>query len=197
MKERVKITQMNNSHLPTKIIVITFAMLFMVGCGTPGTTTTSTPVASAGADRPKPTVTLTLTTPPTETQIALPQATETQMIEAAPVAVLQGKFEGVGRDHTGSGTATVYQRSDGSYFLSFRNFTVCCGPDLYVFLKRKSSSADSTEIGNFIELSSLQAISGDQDYEIPAETDLSQIKSAVIYCKPYQVVIATATLNKK
>jgi hypothetical protein len=46
-----------------------------------------------------------------------------------------------------------------------------------------------------VEISSLQSPTGDQAYEIPADTDLSQLNSVVIYCKPFQVIISTATLG--
>jgi hypothetical protein len=37
---------------------------------------------------------------------------------------------------------------------------------------------------------------GNQNYDIPAGTDLSRYQSVVIYCKPFHVVFATATLRK-
>ena len=86
-------------------------------------------------------------------------------------------------------------RFSRAYLLSFENFAVCCGPDLYVFLASNPSPAGHADLGDYLELSSLKASTGDQDYEIPADTDLSQIKSVVIYCKPCQVIISTATLS--
>jgi hypothetical protein len=40
-----------------------------------------------------------------------------------------------------------------------------------------------------------QALDGDQEYTVPAGTDLSQINSVVNYCVPFQVIISTAALG--
>jgi hypothetical protein len=36
---------------------------------------------------------------------------------------------------------------------------------------------------------------GSQNYEIPADVDVSQYQSVVIYCMPFHVVFSTATLG--
>ena len=55
--------------------------------------------------------------------------------------------------------------------------------------------ADRDELGDYIDLGSLKGNIGNQNYEIPAGTDLSQYQSIVIYCQPFHVVFATATLG--
>jgi hypothetical protein len=111
------------------------------------------------------------------------------------VIIRQGQFKDADSVHKGSGTATFYQRPDGTYLLSFEDFAVCCGPDLYVFLAGNPAPTSQADLGDYLELSSLKASTGNQEYEIPAGTDLSQINSIVIYCKPFQVIISTATLG--
>ena len=213
---------MNDPKLLQQMIGVTLVVLFLVGCGAPTAAPTPTHVVIAVTATPQPTATpvpptatLTPTQPPTEIQPAEPQVTETQSVkvqatetqptevppsetqptEVAPIVILQGQFKDADSVHKGSGTATIYQRPDGSYLLSFENFAVCCSPDLYVFLASNPSPAGHADLGDYLELSSLKASTGDQDYEIPADTDLSQIKSVVIYCKPFQVIISTATLS--
>jgi hypothetical protein len=44
-------------------------------------------------------------------------------------------------------------------------------------------------------LGSLKGNLGNQNYEIGADIELSKYKSVVIYCKPFHVVFATATLS--
>jgi hypothetical protein len=46
-----------------------------------------------------------------------------------------------------------------------------------------------------VELGQLKGNVGNQNYEIPAEIDLSLYQSVVIYCLPFQVVFSTATLD--
>jgi hypothetical protein len=154
----------------------------------------------------QPTETPTKEVPPTDTPLAEPEPTEEiqptdtpapepEPTEESSEVILQGQFKDADQNHTGSGTATLFQEPDGSYRLSFENFAVCCGPDLYVFLASNPAPTSHADLGNYVEVSSLQSPTGDQEYEIPAGTDLSQINSVVIYCKPFQVIISTATLD--
>ena len=196
----MEIKYVNLPKLFQMLIWIIAVMFFTVGCGTPTATPTAVQVSFTDAASPLPTSNITPTQPLLEIQTAEPEATEiqpteVQPIEVTPVILLQGKFEGADKDHTGAGTATIYQRADANYYLSLKDFSVCCGPDLYVFLVRKPSSAEYAELGEFLEISSLIAITGDQDYELPENIDLSQFKSVAIYCKPFQVIIAFATIN--
>lgn len=142
--------------------------------------TTESPALEIEATQTQPAEVLPSTTPPADVE---------------PAVILQGNFKDADSVHKGSGSATIYQRSDSSYFLSFKDFAVCCGPDLYVFLADNPAPTGHADLGNYVELSSLQASSGDQDYEISADADLSQFKSVVIYCKPFQVIISTATFG--
>ena len=48
---------------------------------------------------------------------------------------------------------------------------------------------------DYVHLGALKGNIGNQNYEIPAEVDLSEYKSVVIYCVPFHVVFATATLS--
>ena len=131
----------------------------------------------------------------TDSQPAGVPPAETTAVNSAPVVIRQGQFRDGDEVHKGSGTATISQKPDGSYLLSFDNFAVCCGPDLYVFLASNPSPAGHADLGDYLELSPLQASTGDQTYEISADTDLSKINSIVIYCKPFEVIISTATLG--
>lgn len=120
---------------------------------------------------------------------------ENEPAVAEPSIILQGQFQDADEVHTGTGTATIHQRPDGSYLLTFEEFEVCCGPELYVFLASNPAPTGHADLGDYLELSSLQASRGHQEYEIPAGTDLSDTKSVVIYCKPFEVIISTATLG--
>lgn len=106
----------------------------------------------------------------------------------------QGRFAGADSFHQGSGQATIFQQGD-QRVLRFENFEVTNGPDLHVLLAANPNPTGSSELGEYIDLGSLKGNIGNQNYEIPADVDLSQYQSVVIYCKPFHVVFATATLN--
>lgn len=116
----------------------------------------------------------------------------------APVevnAVASGEFEDADDVHQGSGTATIYTLEDGSKILRFEDFEVTNGPDLRVLLASAEKPTTSDELGDYIELAGLKGNIGAQNYEIPADVDLSLYSSVVIYCKPFHVVFSVATLS--
>jgi hypothetical protein len=109
--------------------------------------------------------------------------------------VAQGDFAGADSFHQGSGSATIYQQGD-QRVLRFEQFSVTNGPDLHVILTKHSSPASRGEVGeDYIDLGSLKGNMGNQNYEIPDDVVLSDYQSVVIYCVPFHVVFATATLG--
>jgi hypothetical protein len=108
----------------------------------------------------------------------------------------QGQFQDGDSFHKGSGTATVYRLPEGSQLLRLENFSATNGPDLHVLLVEQAAPASSAEVmAGYLDLGSLKGNIGDQNYEIPAGTDVSKYKSVVIYCMPFHVIFATASLN--
>jgi hypothetical protein len=159
-------------------------------------------------DEPMPAATTSVEVSPTETQGTAEQATapqpseeqatETQTAEpepAQPVVVVQGQFQDADSFHQGSGSATIYQLPDGGLVLRFEDFSVTNGPDLHVLLASEPAPASRDDLGDYLDLGSLKGNVGNQNYDIPPDTDLSQFKSVVIYCVPFHVVFATATLG--
>jgi hypothetical protein len=159
-------------------------------------------------NEPMPAATTSVEVSPTETQETAEQATATQPPDeqatetptaepepAQPVVVLQGQFQDADSFHQGSGSATIYQLADGGLVLRFEDFSVTNGPDLHVLLAVDPAPASREDLGDYVDLGSLKGNLGSQNYEIPPGTDLSQFKSVVIYCVPFHVVFATATLG--
>jgi cytoskeletal protein RodZ len=131
---------------------------------------------------------------PTETATPEPTATDTPL-PAQPIAILSGELKGVGGDYTGSGLATIYQQDGGDRTLEFTEFSVTRGPGLVVLLSNNPDVHLTRNIGQYVELGDLQDFTGDQAYQIPADLDLSEYSVAVIYCKPFDAVFATVTLQ--
>lgn len=108
--------------------------------------------------------------------------------------VAQGDFDGADGFHQGSGSATIYQQGD-QRVLRFEEFSVTNGPDLHLILVKHPSPASRSEVEeDYVDLGSLKGNMGNQNYEIPADVDLSEYQGVVIYCVPFHVVFATATL---
>ncbi len=110
----------------------------------------------------------------------------------------KGTFQDADRFHQGSGEATIYRAPDGSHLLRLENFQVTNGPELHVILSPNPApeSRDDVHQPGYLDLGSLKGNVGNQNYEIPADVDVSALSSVVIYCSPFHVVFSVAPLKK-
>jgi len=99
-----------------------------------------------------------------------------------------------------SGRATIYQEADGKLVLRLTNFKTSNGPDVHVIL---IAAKDAEDDANFlkssterVELGNLKRNEGDQNYEIPGDTDLSKFQRVSIYCQRFNVNFGAAPLEK-
>src|SRR5215831_6860606 len=107
------------------------------------------------------------------------------------------------RDPVPAGTptgATIYEETDGRRILRLTNFKTSNGPDLHVVLialKDASDDANFLKSGTErVELGKLKGNEGDQNYEIPAGTDLNKFHAVSIYCERFNANFGTAPLEK-
>jgi hypothetical protein len=138
------------------------------------------------------TMTITATIPDTAVGEKMPDNVSTE-----PIVLKKGIFMDADSFHKGSGIATVYELPDAMRIVRFEDFSVTNGPDLRVLLVSHSNPKTSEDItqGDYIELDRLKGNRGNQNYVLPADVDIEQYKSIVIYCKPFHVVFATAPLQ--
>ena len=117
--------------------------------------------------------------------------------ESGVRAVKQGDFKDADSFHRGSGQAIIYTTPEGGHLLRLENLEVTNGPALHVVLSPHEDPTRSNEVllEGYADLGDLKGNRGNQNYTIPADVDLSVIKSVVIYCKPFAVVFSVATLN--
>ena len=120
------------------------------------------------------------------------------MHEGKAKTLFTGKFHG--KVHKTSGRATVYQEADGKMVLRLTNFATSNGPDVHVIL---AATRDAGDDANFlksntekIELGILKGNEGDQNYEIPAGTDLTKYRTVSIYCERFNANFGAAPLEK-
>lgn len=105
------------------------------------------------------------------------------------VLVAEGTFQNADDFHKGSGQARIFQQGE-QRILRFEEFSATNGPDLHVLLVEKVGA----EMGEYVDLGKLKGNVGNQNYEIPADVDLSKYSGVIIYCQPFYVVFATVTL---
>ncbi len=106
----------------------------------------------------------------------------------AALTVATGEFQGTDDFHYGSGTASIIEVEPGRFHLRLEDFSVRNGPDLYVYLS--PSPDDWTE--DALELGVLKATDGSFGYDLPPGTDPVAYRSAIIWCKQFSHLFATA-----
>ena len=126
---------------------------------------------------------------------AMPDKEMVEAMPGAPQLLASGEFRDADRFHKGSGKAKLYDIPAVGQVLRFEEFKVTNGPDLRVLLATEPLPTNRHDLGDYIELGPLKGNVGDQNYEIPEDTEVARYASVVIYCKPFHVVFATATLN--
>jgi hypothetical protein len=126
----------------------------------------------------------------------------TELVEETPVALAAssggtattlsiGEWQGADDFHFGSGGARIVESDDGSLSLVLEDFSVQNGPDLFVYV---SPDADGW-VPEAVNLGELKATDGTFSYEIPPEVSAEDIASAVVWCRAFSVLFATASLE--
>jgi hypothetical protein len=108
--------------------------------------------------------------------------------------VRSGSFRSL--EHATTGKAIVLRQPGGSLILRLEHLSTSNGPDLRVYLSRVPASGELHAYRTrFIDLGALKGNRGSQNYAIPAGTDLSAFKSAVIWCRRFVVGFGVAPLS--
>ena len=116
-----------------------------------------------------------------------------EMPEPEIVTLVSGNF--VDREHHAEGVAEVLTDGTAQRFLRFEDFETLNGPDLNVYLTTSDALADSgTFDDDFIDLGDLKGNIGPQNYELPADVDLSVYDTVVIWCVRFGVAFGAADL---
>ena len=120
----------------------------------------------------------------------------------APVPVPRELATGrlISHEHASSGTVKILELANGSRILRFEGLDTSDGPDLHVWLTNAPVIEGSGgwyvfDDGAYLDLGALKANKGDQNYEIPAATELGDYSSVSIWCARFAVSFAAAELN--
>jgi aquaporin Z len=121
------------------------------------------------------------------------QAAETGA-SAAPAALSRGQFHSVA--HETHGTATILDVG-GRRVLRLTDFATSNGPDVRVYLVAAEDATDNAAVksAGYVELGALKGNEGDQNYDVPADLDLTKYRAVTIWCHRFGVNFATAPLT--
>ena len=120
--------------------------------------------------------------------------------EQFPTASAASNQLASGQFHSGAhetkGMAAVFQLADGKRTLRLTNFETSNGPDVRVYLVAAQDAKDNDTVtkAGFVDLGSLKGNIGDQNYDLPADTDLAKYRAVTIWCKRFSVNFGTAPL---
>ena len=138
----------------------------------------------------------TSTPRPPGTGSATPDPAGTTASAAAPedLVLARGDFESA--EHDTSGRAVLLALADGRRFVRLEGLNTSDGPDLHLWLTDQPSGGGwhSYDDGRHVELGGLKANHGNQNYQIPAGTDLTGLRSVVVWCDRFDVAFGSAPI---
>ncbi len=112
---------------------------------------------------------------------------------SGPVLLGAGQFVGL-TGHDGGGDAGIFENPDGSFTIRFENFETDNGPDLEVYLVPGADQRDLAP--GSIHLGELRGNIGNQNYELPAGTELPPGDYTVlVWCEAFSVEFTAATVS--
>ena len=112
---------------------------------------------------------------------------------AAPVSM--GTFHGV--DGNATGTAALFHKPDGTFVITFEDFSVASAEHTNVVLIPNRDVATDADIDKttIVDLGPLQGTTGMQDYEVPASADAMTFHTVVLWDTEMAHAVAAAPLQ--
>jgi hypothetical protein len=115
--------------------------------------------------------------------------------DGSPATLSRGRFQSL--EHATRGSALVVELADGSRLVRLEGLETSNGPDLRVILSSEAPQDDwhVYDDGELLDLGALKGNLGSSNYEIPADADLSDFESIVVWCRRFSVGFGVAPLE--
>ena len=130
--------------------------------------------------------------PPVAAASSASAAASVALPVGTPATIASGHLGYVDALHNGTGTVVLVRAGD-TVVLRFDAVAITNAPDVHVYLSRdtggKWSQATSVYLGP------LKATNGSFNYTVPAEVDLTSIKSVVVWCRQFSVLVTWVDLR--
>ncbi|MDO3645834.1 DM13 domain-containing protein [Nocardia mangyaensis] len=102
-------------------------------------------------------------------------------------------------EHSTSGTVTVTALPDGTATLRLADLRTSDGPALRVWLSDQpvepTGLGRNLDDGRHVDLGALKGNEGNQNYAVPAGTDLTELRTVTIWCERFAVSFGAAALT--
>ena len=114
---------------------------------------------------------------------------------AVAVAVSTGKFHKV--DGRASGSATLFHQADGSFVITFEDFSIPSDSMTHVILVTNKDVTNDSDIDKtaIVDLGPLKGTSGMQDFAVPASASAMTLHTVVLWDTEMAHAIAAAPLQ--
>lgn len=110
--------------------------------------------------------------------------------------IASGSF--MSQEHSTSGTALLQALPDGTVTLRLADLRTSDGPALRVWLSDQPVEPGlgrNLDDGRYVDLGALKGNEGNQNYAVPAETDLAALRTVTVWCQRFSVSFGAATLD--
>jgi len=113
-----------------------------------------------------------------------------------PTLIGYGEFTRGAATKPANGVARLFRLGTGEYLLRLEQLSVAHGPGLHVYLTGAAAPREVASVqSDFIDLGELRAQSGDLNYVIPADIDLTDYRGVVVFSPYFRELYATAALT--
>lgn len=181
-------------------LLILLTSLGLWGCGKKSTPATqdaaqqAAPVAAAGEGTAASQPPVPAPPPALAIDERMPPIDESK---GAPQRMLTGQLLPLNPEQDVSGNVTIYKMPDQSHLLRIENLHfVDKAPDLDVALARVASPRSPEDLQNLLALGALKGPSGNMNYLIPREQDVSEMHSLVLLLRGDNKLFASANLSR-
>ncbi|MBT2595759.1 DM13 domain-containing protein [Arthrobacter sp. ISL-72] len=115
--------------------------------------------------------------------------------DTRPTVLAAGQFQS--QEHSTSGSASLIQLPDGAHVIRLENLASSDGPDVKVWLSDREAGGDwyKYRSGKYLDLGPVKATHGNQNYAVPPGTDLTGLKTVVLWCDRFSVAFGSAALG--
>lgn len=173
-----------------RFLPLLFTVLVVAACQNTPTEVADDPLPTASAP---PTEAPAPTAEEIEAEANMPTEPMGEAMPESPERIASGPFTGAGF-HDVSGVAALYRLVDGAHLLRLDELVSDNGPDLEVWLVRRTTG----DVGEgALSLGPLKSTRGNQNYDIPEGIDVAEYAGVSVWCRRFGVNFGTAPLQSE
>jgi hypothetical protein len=136
--------------------------------------------------------------PASRSPVAVPDSSAPAPEPPGPAELATGTL--ISHEHRTTGTVRIVRAADGSLVLRLENLATSSGPDVHVWLTDApvKPGEDGWEVfddGKHLDAGKLKGNKGNQNYLLPAGTDLAGYTSVSLWCDRFDVSFGAAELT--